>query len=283
MKAQTTAAGSNWLRLAQCLLTRTSDHNLFGRCAQLSYYFLLAVFPLLIFLTTLLGYLAQAGSQLRSTLLGYLRTVMPYSAVTLVQSTLEEISAARGGGKLSLSLLAALWVASSGMCAISNTLNAAYNVSETRPWWRVRLISIGLTVALAVLIITALAIVLYGGRIGDTIADSVGYGDAFKAVWRIMQWPIALVFILLTFDLIYYFAPNLPGRRWRWLTPGSIVAVVLWLLISFGLRIYLHFFNSYSVTYGSLGALIVLLLWFYLTGMAVLIGGEINSELDDTN
>ena len=230
---------------------------------------------------TLLGYFAAAGSQLRDSLLSSLSTVMPYSAVTLVRSTLDEVTATRGGGKLSFSLLAALWVASSGMGAISETLNAAYNVRETRPWWKVRLISVGLTVALSVLILAALIIVLYGGKIGDAVANSIGYGSAFQLTWRLVQWPIMLVFVYLTFEFIYYFAPNRPRRGWHWATPGALIAVVVWLLISFSLRIYLHFFNSYSVTYGSLGALIVLMLWFYLTGMAVLIGGEINSELDD--
>lgn len=251
-----------------------------ARSAQLSYYFLLALFPLLVFLVTLLGYFAQAGSQLRGSLLNYLGTVMPYSAITLVHSTLDEISDARGGGRLSFSLLAALWVASSGMGAISDTLNVAYDAKETRAWWRVRLVSIALTVGLTVLIMSALLIVLYGGKIGDALAASLGYSVLFEVSWRIVQWPIMLVFVFLTFELIYYFAPNLPRRRWRWFTPGGIVAVVLWLLISFGLRFYLHFFNSYSRTYGSLGALIVLMLWFYLTGMAVLLGGEINSEIE---
>ena len=251
-----------------------------ARSAQLSYYFLLALFPLLVFLVTLLGYFAQEGSQLRNSLLNYLGTVMPYSAITLVHSTLDEISSGGGGGKLSFSLLAALWVASSGMGAISDTLNVAYDARETRSWWRVRLVSIGLTVGLTILIMAALLIVLYGGRIGDALAASLGYSVLFEVAWRVVQWPIMLIFVFLTFELIYYFAPNLPHRRWRWLTPGGMVAVVLWLLISFGLRFYLHFFNSYSRTYGSLGALIVLMLWFYLTGMAVLLGGEINSEIE---
>ena len=268
------------MALLKRLWTRISEHNLLGRSAQLSYYFLLALCPLLIFLVTLLGYFAQAGSQLRDTMLRYLGQVMPDAAVMLVHSTLDEISAGRGTGKLSFSLLAALWVASSGMAAISDTLNVAYNVKETRPWWNVRLISIALTVTLAVLIITALAIVLYGGRIGDGLATRLGYTNAFTLAWQLLQWPIALAFLLLAFDLIYYIAPNVRGRYWRWWTPGSAIAVGLWLLISFGLRVYLHFFNSYSVTYGSLGALIVLLLWLYLTGFAILIGGEINSEIE---
>ena len=260
---------------------RVDEHQLLGRAAQLSYYFLLALFPLLIFLVNLLGYFAAEGSKLRDSLLRYLGTVIPYSAATLVYSTLDEVSANKGGGKLSFSLLAALWVASSGMRAISNTLNVAFNVKETRAWWKVRLVSVFLTIALTVLIVAALAIVLYGGWLGDAIANRVGYGDAFTITWRIVQWPIMLGFIFFTFDLIYYFAPCHTGRPWRWATPGAIIAVILWLMISFGLRGYLHFFNSYSRTYGSLGALIVLMLWFYLTGLAVLIGGEINSMLEE--
>jgi membrane protein len=269
----------NWSHLAKAIYQRLLDHDLLARAAQLSYYFLLALFPLLIFLVTLLGYFASAGSQLRDSLIHYLGTVMPYSAVSLVHATLDEVTAGRGGGKLSFSLLAALWVASSGMGAISATLNVAYNVKETRPWWKVRLISVALTITFAVLIMAALAIVLYGGRIGDTIANNIGYGSAFRIAWRILQWPIILIALYFTFELIYYFAPNRPRRGWRWFTAGALVALLLWLLISFCLRLYLHFFNSYSVTYGSLGALIVLMLWFYLTGLAVLVGGEVNSEL----
>jgi membrane protein len=270
----------NWKTFAARIWTRINDHDIFGRAAQLSYYFLLAVFPLLLFLMTLLGYFAQAGSDLRDKLLTYLATVMPSSAVTLVQTTLDEISKARGGGKLSLGILAALWAASTGMGAISDTLNAAYGVKEDRPWWKVRLVAIFLTIMVTVFIMVALAIVFYGGHIGDRVAAHFGFSAAFTIAWKIFQWPIAIVFLLLTFDLIYYFAPNDSRPKRKWWTAGALAAVVLWLLVSFGFRFYLHFFNSYSVTYGSLGALIVLMLWFYFTGLAILIGGEINSELE---
>jgi membrane protein len=265
------------------LWTRISDHNIFGRAAQLSYYFLLALFPLLLFLVTLLGYFTQAGSDLRNKLLTYLATVMPYSAVTLVHTTLDEINQSAGGGKLSLGLLAALWAASNGMSAISDTLNVAYGVKERRPWWKVRLVSVGLTIMLSILIVVALAMVLYGGRIGDAVAAHFGFSNIFTIAWKILQFPIALIFILLAFDLIYYLAPDHQRRGRKWRNIGAIPAVVLWLLVSFCFRLYLHFFNSYSVTYGSLGALIVLMLWFYFTGLAILIGGEINSELEQNS
>lgn len=270
----------DWKTFAGRLWTRLNDHDIFGRAAQLSYYFLLAVFPLLLFLMTLLGYFAQAGSELRHKLLSYLATIMPSSAVTLVHTTLEEISAARGGGKLSLGILAALWAASNGMGAISDTLNVAYAVKEDRPWWRVRLVAIFLTIMVAIFIVLALSIVFYGGQIGNRLALHLGFGAAFTITWRILQWPIALFFLLITFDLIYYFGPNVKSAKRRLWTAGSATAVVLWLLVSFAFKFYLHFFNSYSVTYGSLGALIVLMLWFYFTGLAILIGGEINSELE---
>lgn len=257
---------------------RIIDDEIFGRAAQLSYYFLLALFPLLLVLINLLGYLAQEGTVFREKLLIYLAAVMPSSAIALVRTTLNEISLSSGTGKLSFGLLAALWAASNGMGAISQTLNTAYNIKETRSWWRVQLTSVCLTITLAILILAALAIILYGGSIGEALAARYGFGNFFTTVWTIVQWPIALIFVLTTFNLIYNFAPNLKRSARRWITPGAFVGVALWLTVSFGFRTYLGYFDSYSVTYGSLGALIVLMLWFYLTGVAILIGGEVNSE-----
>ncbi len=270
----------DWKTFAGRLWQRINDHDLLGRAAQLSYYFLLAVFPLLLVLVTLLGYFAESGSELHNKLLSYLSTVMPSSSVTLVHTTLDEITKARGGGKLSLGILAALWAASNGMGAISSTLNVAYAVKEDRSWWKIRLIAIFLTLMVSVFIIVALAIVFFGGHLGDRVAAHFGFSAAFTIAWRVLQWPIVLVFLLLTFDLIYYLAPNDRRPKRRLWTSGAMTAVVLWLLVSFAFRLYLHFFNSYSVTYGSLGALIVLMLWFYFTGLAILIGGEVNSELE---
>ena len=261
---------------------RIQDDDVFGRAAQLSYYFLLALFPLLLFLVNLLGYFVQAGSELRNSLVNYLAAIMPGAAATLVHTTLDEVSASAGGGKLSFGLLAALWAASNGMGAVSDTLNAAYNVKETRSWWRVRLISVLLTISLSILIVSALAIILYGGTIGDAIAGRYGFSHVFTTVWKILQWPIALLFVLATFNLIYNFAPNIRSSQRKLMTSGAFVGVALWLLVSFAFRIYLHYFNSYSVTYGSLGALIILMLWFYFTGVAILIGGEVNCEADAT-
>ena len=272
--------GLSWRELGRRVWAEVQEDDVFGRAAQLSYYFLLALFPLLLFLTSLLGFFAGAGTELRDTLLSYLGRVVPASASDLIRTTVTDISEGKGGGKLSFGLLAALWAASNGMGAISASLNIAYDVKETRPWWKERLVSIALTIALAVLIISALILVLYGGRIADSVAGAFAFGQAFTITWKIVQWPIVLVFVLLAFALIYYFAPNLHDVKWQWVTPGSVIGVALWLLVSFGFSLYLSFFDSYSATYGSLGAVIVLMLWFYLTGAAILIGGEMNSEIE---
>jgi membrane protein len=272
--------GLTWKELGRRLWKQTEVDNAWGHAAQLSYYFLLALFPLLLLLTALFGIFADTGSTLRHNLLDYLGRVLPNSASQLVNTTIDEISQAAGGGKISFGILATLWAASNGMGAISEALNAAYETEETRPWWKVRLISIALTLALAVLIITALALTLSGGEIAQAIAAHAGFGGVFTSTWKIIQWPLVLVFVLISFSLIYYFAPDLKDQDWKWVTPGTIVGVALWLLVSFGFRTYLRFFNSYSTTYGSLGAVIILMLWFYLTGMAILIGGEINSIVE---
>ncbi|HVF55649.1 MAG TPA: YihY/virulence factor BrkB family protein [Pyrinomonadaceae bacterium] len=254
--------------------------DLLTRASALSYYFLLALFPLLLFLVAVLGYFAESGTELRKNMLRYLSTVMPRTASALIHTTVDEISLNTGSGKITVGLVTALWFASYGMGAISETLNSAYGVRESRPWWKVRLSAVGLTAALAVLIIWALALVLYGGDIGEGLAARFGRGDAFTVAWKILQWPFVFACVLFALALIYYFAPDLKEQKWYWVTPGSIAGVLLWLAVSYAFRLYLHFFNSYSVTYGSLGAVIILMLWFYLTGAAILIGGQINAEIE---
>ena len=272
--------GLKWRELARRVWAEIYAGDLLTRAAALSYFFLLALFPLLLFLLAMLGYFVDAGTELRRSMLRYLGTLMPRSASALIYATVDEINRNADSGKLTFGLLMGLWVASYGMGAITETLNSAYGVRETRPWWRVRLLSIGLTVALAVLIITALALVLYGGSIGDGLSARFGMGEVFKVVWAFAQWPIVLSFVLMAFALIYYFAPDVHEQKWYWITPGSLAGVALWLLVSFVFRLYLRYFDSYSVTYGSLGAVIILMLWFYLTGAAILFGGQVNAEIE---
>jgi membrane protein len=270
-----------WRELAKRVWREVQEDEVFGRAAELSYYFLLALFPFLIFLTSVIGIVLGPGTDTRQQLFQYFSRVMPPSAFQLIDSTITEVSSASGGGKLSFGILAALWAASNGLGAITTSLNVAYDLKETRTWWKQRLTAIGLTIALSILIIGALVLVVAGGHIAEWLASSYGFGPVFPTTWKIIQWPAILACMILAFALIYYFAPDFREQSWQWLTPGSAIGVALWLLVSLGFRIYLHFFDSYSATYGSLGAVIVLMLWLYFTGAAVLIGGEINSEIEN--
>ena len=272
--------GLTWKELGKRVWAEIQKDEIFGRAAQLAYYFLLALFPLLLFLTSVIGLVMGAETGLRQSLFDYLGKVLPDSASQLVTTTVFEVTNSSGGGKIAFGILAALWAASNGMGAITQALNIAYDVEETRTWWKQRLTAIGLTVALSLLIISALVLVLYGGRIADYIALSYGMGETFAIAWKVVQWPIVLAFVLLAFALIHYFAPDVRDQKWVWVTPGAVLGVTLWLMVSFSFRVYLHFFDSYSKTYGALGAVIVLMLWLYLTGAAILIGGEVNSEIE---
>lgn len=271
--------GLSWRQLGRGIWRQLLDDEVLGRSAELAYYFLFSLFPLLLFLTALLGYLVEESAQLRQQLFAYLATVLPSEeAVTLVQDTLTEVREARSGGKLSFGLVGSVWIASTGMLAVGRSLNAAFDLNERRPWWARRLIAALLTIVFAVLIIGALVLLFYGEAIGRTLAERAGFGGLFLPLWRLLQWTFLLAAVTLSFDLIYNFAPDQDRRNWLWLTPGAVAAVALWLIASFTLRVYLEQF-AYSRTYGSLGAVIVLLFWFYLTGAAILIGGEVNSEI----
>jgi membrane protein len=273
--------GLSWKALGKIVLSEIQEDDVFGRSAQLAYYFLLALFPLLLFLTSAIGILLGSGTGLRHSLFNYLSQVLPGSAFQLVDSTIYEVSTASGGGKVTFGIIAALWAASNGMGAITQALNIAYDVKESRPWWKQRLMAVSLTVSLSILVISALVLILYGGRLAAYLAGHYGFDEVFIMTWKIAQWPIVLAVMLLSFALIYYLAPDVREQKWIWVTPGSVTGVALWLLVSFAFKLYLHFFDSYSKTYGTLGAVIVLMLWLYFTGAAILIGGEVNSEIEN--
>jgi membrane protein len=276
-----TLSGISFKQFGRRVWNEISNDDVFGDAAKLAYYFLLALFPLLIFLTSIIGLVLGSGTGLRHAMFNYLSQVMPSSAFQLIDKTMWEVSNASGAGKISFGILAALWASASGVGAMMQSLNAAYDAKETRPWWKQRLTALVLTVALSLLIIGAVVVIFGGSKIAEHLGATYGFSDAFVVTWKILQWPIALGFMLLVFALIYYFGPDLRDQDWKWLTPGSAIGVALWLLVSFAFKGYLHFFDSYSKTYGSLGAVIVLMLWLYLTGAAVLVGGEINAEIEN--
>jgi membrane protein len=271
--------GLTWTELGKRLWRHFDEDDVSGRAAQLSFYLVLAIFPLLIFLSSVIGLVFAGRTDLYSRLLGYLSSVMPTAAYHLIRDTVKEITAGSSGTKVSIGFLLTLWSASAGMDAIISGLNVAYDVAERRPWWRRRLVALNLTVLLSVLAVAALAMALAGDAIGALIASKFSLGGVFTAAWGTAQILIPVGFMLLAFVLIYLFAPHVRAHGLQALIPGSVAALVCWIAVTTAFRVYLRFFDSYNKTYGSLGAVMVLLLWLYLTGIAILIGGEMNSEI----
>ena len=267
--------------LAKLTYKKMSADELSTRSAALSYYFLLALFPMLLFLLSLVAFVAGPGSQMRDTIVSAMGRLAPGAASSLIHGVVQQTFRASGGLKLAAGIVGALWAASGGMSAVVSSLNVIYRTTETRPWWKQKFVVVALTVALAVLIILALVLVLYGGKIGATVASHIGLGHIFDTAWDVVQWPVALGAMFMAFSLIYYFGPDVKNRTWHWVSPGAVTGVVLWLAASIGFRVYLHFFNRYSATYGSLGAVVILLLWLYFTGYAILIGDELNWVIEN--
>ncbi len=264
-------------QLAKRTYHQMDEDDVFGRAGELAYYFFLALFPMLFFVLSIFGAMAHGNPQFQQRLLSYLGTVMPGDASGLVSRTIDQIMKSSSGTKLILGLLGALWSASAGMKAVMDMCNITYDVKEGRPYSKSRGIAILLTVASSILVVVALGLILYGPAVADAI---FGNNPVIAWAWKIVQWPVAVFFVLLSFAMIYYFAPDVEHPKWHWITPGSAAGVFLWLVVSFAFRVYLHFFNSFSATYGSLGAVIILLTWFYLTGASIMIGSEVNAEIE---
>jgi membrane protein len=269
--------------VAKHVWTSFLDDNLVGRAAELGFYFIFALFPSLFTATSLLGLAARSASHIYYSLLGYLSIVIPHDAMGMVLETFNQTTAAATGGKLTFGLAAAVWSASVGFSAIQDSLNVVYKVKETRSYFAARFSAIGVTTLLMGLVTLILASLL-GGDFFARLAHLHIYDHFFAALValmaRVLGWLFAAILLSLFFAVIYYFAPDVKRSQWHWLTPGAAIGIVGWLITSIGLRLYVHYFNNYSVTYGSLGAVIILLTWFYLTGLMLLLGAEINSEIE---
>jgi len=269
--------GLTWMELSRRLWHESEKDEVLGRAAQLAYYFVLALFPALLFLTALLGLLPL--EQIMPELMASLRSVLPADALSLVEKYLQQVVKGSGGDILSLGLLGALWASSSGVTAIMEALNAVYEAKEVRPFWKVRLIAIAMTIGLAGFIILSTTLVLYGEHIGVWIANIVGLGWLFTSAWLVLQWPVVICLMLFAIAVIYYISPCVV-QDWRWVSPGSVFAVLMWLIVSLGFKIYVENFGNYNKAYGSIAGVIVLMLWFYLSGIVLLMGGEINAEIE---
>jgi membrane protein len=272
--------GLTWRELGRRVWGGINQTDLINRSYELAYNFLFAVFPLLFFFFALLGFFAKEGGTLRTSFYTYVQFVLPPEAFQILTNTIREITRNGAAGKLTFGLVFALYSGSAGMTQLMSTLNAAYEVREERSWIRIHLISLGLTLAMSVLVIAALFLVLAGGHVIATLGSRVGLSAAAFVTAKVLQWTLALGFIVIAFAVVYYFAPDVEEQHWYWITPGSVIGVALWAAVSAALRVYLHFFNSYTKSYGSLGAVMILMLWFYVAGLAVLVGGQINATIE---
>ena len=256
------------------------DDSLFGRASQLAYSFFAAIFPALIAMSALMGLIIKSSGKLYFDMLNRIGQLIPPTAFALVTETFQKTTSDSTTGKVTFGLLFALFSASIGLSAVQDTLNSIYKVKETRPFWKARLEAMALTLLVAAIVIFALLTLLSG----DFVAKHVEYlfrgAFTLAILLRVIAWALASLLMVLSFEVMYYFCPDVPNKRWRWFTPGALIGLLGWVAGSLGLRVYLHYFNSYSVTYGSLGAVIILLLWFYLTGAMILLGGEVNSEIE---
>lgn len=275
-----TRAGLSWQELLRRIGREIVEDDVFGRSAELAYYFLLSAFPLLLCLTSIFGHVMGQRADLRQELFEYLKAVMPTpESLALIQNTLQEVIEQRGL-HFSFGLVFSLWAAAQGIVAVGRVLDWAYEVEAERSFLRAQVIAVLLTIGCAVLTLAALALIFYGGAVVDSLAAEPTGGALLTRLWFSLRWPLIVVFLIAAFELIYNFAPSaLSRRQLHWTSPGALIGVGLWLGASAGLKVYLARFNLYTWTYGSLGALIILLLWFYLTGFAILVGGEVNSEI----
>jgi|SRR5208337_1371153 len=254
-------------------------NNLFGRAAELAFYFLFALFPLILVMMTLFGLFASRRVELQNDLLSYFAYFLPPTAFQLLRTVATDVATNASGGKLTFGIVFALWGVSDGISSIISALNSINHVRESRSWFKVRTIALGLTLLITILLLAALFLVLAGDYFVGWFGAKLGWQPMVVVVWKAIQWPAAIFFVSVSCSLIYYFGPNLKSRHWHWMTPGSALGALVWLAASLGFRIYLHFSNHYSATYGSLGAVMILLLWLYISGLAYLLGGTINAEI----
>jgi len=270
-------ADLTWGELIRRTWRESFDDDILDLAAQLAYYFFLALFPTILFGLALASFFPLA--QLTDDLGRVMGPFVSPDVLQIVQDQMRRLSHADSGGLLTFGALGALWSSSAALVSISEALNRAYDIEEGRPWWKVRLAAIGLTIGLALVILTALSLVLAGPSVAEALGRRTGYGAAFEWTWLILQWPFAVLLVALAIGVVYYFGPD-AEQEWAWLTPGALFAALAWLGASLLFKVYVATFTDYQASYGAVGGVVVLLLWLYVSSMAVLIGAELNAEIE---
>jgi membrane protein len=267
----------SWRELIRRTVHKTTSDDAQGLASQLAYYFFLALFPALLCLLAIASFFPLEN--FAGNLVQMLGPFAPNEMIEIIRQQMTSIAAGQHGGLVTVGLLGALWSSSSAIVALIGAMNRAYDVDEGRPWWKIRLTAIGLTLALSLLIVIAFTLIVAGPQLADALAKHFAFGDVFVWTWKTLQWPFAFLMVVLAIGLIYYFAPD-AEQMWVWITPGSLVATVLWVIGSLAFRFYAVNFANYQATYGALGGVILLLLWFYLSGLVIVIGAEMNAEIE---
>jgi membrane protein len=266
-----------WWELLKRTVKETQADNGLGLAAQLAYYFFLALFPALLFLISLASFM-PAGD-LVGRIVPLLQGVAPQQVIDIIREQLRQIGDSGQTGLLTFGVAAALWSSSAAMVAVLDALNRAYGIDDARSWWRQRLTAILLTVGVSVFILVSATLVLAGPQLAEYLGRQVGYGSAFEWTWKVAQWPFVFILVATGIGLIYYFAPD-AEQDFVWITPGSLLATVLWLVGSLGFRLYVVNFGSYNESYGAVGGVMVLMLWLYLSGLVIIVGAEMNAEIE---
>lgn len=262
--------------LVKRVLSKAWADDCLGKAAQLSYAFLFALFPFLLFLTTLLGYLPLPN--LMEEIMALLAAVLPGEALHLIQDNIRTLVTTQHGELLSFGIFAALWTAASAIKVIIDTLNRAYGVQDGRPCWKVWGLALLFTLGLPLCMLVAMGLLVFGPQLGGWMATQIGLGALFQVLWNMLRWLVILVLLIVAMAPVYSWAPDV-AHTWRWITPGSVFAILATLLTSLGFSYSVTNFGSYDATYGSIGAVMVLLTWMYLTGLFLLVGGEINAAI----
>ena len=267
----------SWTELLKRTVRETLADDCLGLAAQLAYYGFLALFPAVLFVLALTSFVPFYD--VSEVMVSTLRPIAPAEVLNFLEEQLSRVANAESGGILTLGFLGALWSSSAAVVAIIGSLNRAYDIDESRPWWRVRLTAISLTFALAVMIVASLGIIVAGPAVAEHLGTTWRLGPAALWTWKILQWPLAFFLTSTAIGLVYYFAPD-AEQDWVWVTPGAVAATTLWVVASLAFKVYLSNFTDYNEAYGAVGGVIVLMLWFYLSGLAVLIGAEMNAEIE---
>jgi membrane protein len=266
-----------WSELAKRTYRELMEDDAMGLAAQLAYYFFLALFPAILCVLALVSFLPLQN--FTDAVVRSAAAIAPEPMLVLIREQMARLAEGNHGGIAIVGLLGALWSSSAALVAVIDAINRAYDIEEGRPFWKVRLTAIALTVGLAVFVVLAFGLVVAGPQVADWLAGKFALGDFFTWGWKILQWPVAFALMTTGIGLIYYFAPD-AEQDWVWITPGSLLATVLWLVGSIAFRLYVVNFGSYEATYGTVTGVILLLLWFYLSAFVIILGAEVSAEIE---